>query len=95
MLAESGAYFFTCLRGSPASLAASQKSFFLKENNRISVVPISGNKKLRTDRSGVFGGDEGDRTPYLLNAIQALSQVSYTPILSVQKISDIFISIAT
>ncbi len=27
------------------------------------------------------GGDEGDRTPYLLNAIQALSQVSYTPIL--------------
>ena len=27
----------------------------------------------------VFGGDEGDRTPYLLNAIQALSQVSYTP----------------
>ena len=28
------------------------------------------------------GGDEGDRTPYLLNAIQALSQVSYTPILS-------------
>ena len=26
-----------------------------------------------------FGGDEGDRTPYLLNAIQALSQVSYTP----------------
>ena len=42
-----------------------------------------------------FGGDEGDRTPYLLNAIQALSQVSYTPILSVQKISDSFISIAT
>ena len=30
--------------------------------------------------SGAFrGGDEGDRTPYLLNAIQALSQVSYTP----------------
>ena len=27
----------------------------------------------------VCGGDEGDRTPYLLNAIQALSQVSYTP----------------
>ena len=25
------------------------------------------------------GGDEEDRTPYLLNAIQALSQVSYTP----------------
>ena len=27
-----------------------------------------------------FGGDEGDRTLYLLNAIQALSQVSYAPI---------------
>ena len=27
-----------------------------------------------------LGGDEGDRTPYLLNAIQALSQVSYTPV---------------
>ncbi len=26
-----------------------------------------------------FGGDEGDRTPYLLHAMQALSQVSYTP----------------
>ena len=29
--------------------------------------------------SAYCGGDEGDRTPYLLNAIQALSQVSYTP----------------
>ena len=28
---------------------------------------------------GFFGGDEGDRTPYLLHAMQALSQVSYTP----------------
>ena len=26
------------------------------------------------------GGDEGNRTLYLLNAIQALSQVSYAPI---------------
>ena len=25
------------------------------------------------------GGDDRDRTDYLLNAIQALSQVSYTP----------------
>jgi hypothetical protein len=31
--------------------------------------------------AGFFsGGDDGDRTHYLLNAIQALSQVSYTPI---------------
>ena len=27
-----------------------------------------------------FGGDKGSRTPDLLNAIQALSQLSYTPI---------------
>ncbi len=26
-----------------------------------------------------FGGDKEDRTPDLLNAIQALSQLSYTP----------------
>ena len=26
-----------------------------------------------------IGGDDRDRTDYLLNAIQALSQVSYTP----------------
>ena len=26
------------------------------------------------------GGDEGNRTLYLLNAIQALSQVSYAPV---------------
>ena len=32
----------------------------------------------------VSGGDEGDRTPYLLNAIQALSQVSYTPVKHLQ-----------
>ena len=30
-------------------------------------------------RRFVFGGDEGGRTPYLLNAIQALYQLSYTP----------------
>ena len=30
--------------------------------------------------SGLFGGDKRDRTADLLNAIQALSQLSYTPI---------------
>ena len=30
-------------------------------------------------RLSFYGGDEGGRTPYLLNAIQALYQVSYTP----------------
>ena len=42
--------------------------------------PMMDNKKTVPSRNGFcFGGDEGDRTPYLLNAIQALSQVSYTP----------------
>ncbi len=27
----------------------------------------------------IFGGDEGDRTPDLMNAIHALSQLSYVP----------------
>ena len=36
-------------------------------------------KKAPIFRLVLRGGDEGDRTPYLLNAIQALSQVSYTP----------------
>ena len=39
------------------------------------------------------GGDEGDRTPYLLHAMQALSQVSYTPT-GLAVIADSFISIA-
>jgi hypothetical protein len=30
-------------------------------------------------RLSVVGGDEEDRTPDLLNAIQALSQLSYAP----------------
>ena len=42
-----------------------------------------GNKKTLKPHSfkvfSIFGGDEEDRTLYLLNAIQALSQVSYAP----------------
>ena len=39
-------------------------------------------KKFRkTELSELFGGDKRDRTADLLNAIQALSQLSYTPIL--------------
>ena len=30
-------------------------------------------------RIGITGGAEGNRTPDLLNAIQALSQLSYSP----------------
>ena len=29
----------------------------------------------------MFYGDKGDRTPDLLNAIQALSQLSYAPVI--------------
>ena len=35
-----------------------------------------------------FGGDKRDRTADLLNAIQALSQLSYTPILGHLKFID-------
>ena len=36
-------------------------------------------KKSEPVGSDFCGGDEGDRSPYLLNAIQSLSQVSYPP----------------
>ena len=39
---------------------------------------IFGNNKSRHNRIG-FGGDEGDRTPYLVTASHTLSQMSYTP----------------
>ena len=41
-------------------------------------------EKSTDHKSGLcfFGGDKRDRTADLLNAIQALSQLSYTPILS-------------
>ena len=38
-------------------------------------------KRLQIFRFGAFGGDKRDRTADLLNAIQALSQLSYTPML--------------
>ncbi len=48
----------------------------------ITPVPEIKQKKNPTVIGFVFfvsGGDEGGRTPYLLNAIQALYQLSYTP----------------
>ena len=39
-------------------------------------------KALKTNGFQGFGGDKRDRTADLLNAIQALSQLSYTPICS-------------
>ena len=50
------------------------------------VASAAQNKKLVSERKRVFaslscdGGDKRDRTADLLNAIQALSQLSYTPI---------------
>ena len=40
----------------------------LDEEDAVSVLPFD-----------TFGGAEGIRTPYLLNAIQSLSQLSYSP----------------
>ena len=37
-------------------------------------------KAPKSEDLGAFGGDKRDRTADLLNAIQALSQLSYTPI---------------
>ena len=39
-------------------------------------------KSLESKDSRLFGGDKRDRTADLLNAIQALSQLSYTPVFS-------------
>ena len=45
-------------------------------------VPHKQKKALKTNGfQGFDGGDKRDRTADLLNAIQALSQLSYTPIL--------------
>ena len=48
-------------------------------------MPKSSENKRKTPKTlefSVFGGDKRDRTADLLNAIQALSQLSYTPIFS-------------
>ena len=44
-------------------------------NSRKGKKRVCENSQTRMDS----GGDEGDRTPDLLNAIQALSQLSYAP----------------
>ena len=52
----------------------------------------------RPNTVGAFGGDKRDRTADLLNAIQALSQLSYTPeryniTIYVYKFQDLFLKI--
>ena len=50
-------------------------------------------KALKTNGfQGFDGGDKRDRTADLLNAIQALSQLSYTPIFSADSCSLVIIA---
>ena len=73
-------------RGQPFTFAAApvyRRSGRRRSCNRTRAkIPITQQKSVPNGHGLlllVCGGDEGDRTPYLLNAIQALSQVSYTP----------------
>ena len=54
------------------------------ENRIFEVKPPKSKRKSPENHwfSGLGGGDKRDRTADLLNAIQALSQLSYTPISS-------------
>ena len=54
--------------------------------------PQKQEKTLISEEIKAFGGDKRDRTADLLNAIQALSQLSYTPIFG--SLSDSFCIIA-
>ena len=73
--------FRKCKRLLLSSLAVSPQGFSRRRRRGIAVQ--SPRKEKEPDKIGfVFfscGGDEGGRTPYLLNAIQALYQLSYTP----------------
>ena len=72
--------FRKCKRLLLSSLAVSPQGFTPQAARHRRAEPP---KRKRTRKIGfVFfscGGDEGGRTPYLLNAIQALYQLSYTP----------------
>ncbi len=62
--------------GSGETCSAAPVSFAL-----LGSTPWEGKKKIRGKQPRIsFGGDKRDRTADLLNAIQALSQLSYTPI---------------
>ena len=54
--------------------------------------PKTKKKFRKTEFSELFGGDKRDRTADLLNAIQALSQLSYTPIFGADIISLVIIA---
>ena len=59
-------------------------TFLLLQTLTSSILLLAINKRNHTLRYGFFfGGDGEDRTLDLLNAIQALSQLSYAPIFEV------------
>ena len=66
------------------------------ENRIFEVKPPKSKRKSPENHwfSGLGGGDKRDRTADLLNAIQALSQLSYTPIFG-SLLCDSFAIIAT
>ena len=72
--------FRKCKRLLLSSLAVSPKGFTPQVARHRRAEPP---KRKEPDKIGfvffICGGDEGGRTPYLLNAIQALYQLSYTP----------------
>lgn len=60
--------------------------FDLSAIQNLNLTPKKSREKKNTNSESlsefvffICGGDEGGRTPYLLNAIQALYQLSYTP----------------
>ena len=66
---------FTRINAAPARRGSRRR--------RHGIAVQSPRKEKEPDKIGfvlfAYGGDEGGRTPYLLNAIQALYQLSYTP----------------
>ena len=66
---------FTRINAAPARRGSRRR--------RHGIAAQSPRKEKEPDKIGfvffICGGDEGGRTPYLLNAIQALYQLSYTP----------------
>ena len=62
-------------RGQNGIVNSKQKS----EKNREKVLKSHDFRTFHAEPNFCFGGDKRDRTADLLNAIQALSQLSYTP----------------
>ena len=57
-----------------------QRTIFLVAVNEVAITDMKKGPNLRWSLIQCSGGDEGDRTPDLLTASQALSQLSYAPV---------------